>query len=311
MKKIRIVLVMQLVIIFGVLGVAGKVSAEERNVLDIEKKCSISMNLPTEYSELKKENIRINLYKVANISETWQFNVISGYEAMNNCKYNTVDESGKTVISSISLNYVTSYTTASQWKVLTDEAVRISEKKQPNSTGIMKNGEIKFDNLSVGLYLIETDKIAKDNKEYGFMSYLISVPGYQVEVKENQMPTNKNHISENEKQNPGAGNQMSTSEYWAGSMQEGVFIYDVKTELKIEVKSTETNIEETTTAPVIYKIIDGVTRSNKEIRVDAKQKLKKLPQTGQLKWVIPLFVSMGLGFVSLGAFFASKDKKGE
>ena len=115
-------------------------------------------------------------------------------------------------------------------------------------------------------------------KAYRFMAYLISVPNYNA-------------------QNP-AGEKIE---------------YNVDTELKVEVNDNNITTQATT-----FKPTENTTKPKAKTLKTPKNKPDEtskyfgiLPQTGQLKWIIPALLIVGFGCIGIGIQLLKKENKSE
>lgn len=232
---------------------------------------SLSVELPEGYNELKNSDLEIKLYKVADLDYKFKYVALGKYEDLNNCTYSYLNEENKTETVNVKLSDVDGGTTAKEWEGLTFKAVEIVKSESPTATEKLKIDTGKFEKITPGLYLVMVDNKVINEKTYKFMPSLVSVPGF-----------NEN--------NP-MGEKLE---------------YDVRGELKIEVMDNGTT-----------KVIDGLnpTTSANEIKVVSGKPImvKKgmLPQTGQLKWAVPVFVLVGIILITGGVILLKKDKRNE
>lgn len=243
---------------------------------DSTRLCSLSVELPEEYNELKNSDLEIKLYKVADLDYKFKYVALGKYEDLNNYTYSYLNDENKTERINVKLSDVDGGTTAKEWEGLTFKAIEIAKSESPTATEKLKIDMGKFEKITPGLYLVMVDNKVINEKTYKFMLSLVSVPGFN--------------------ENNSMGEKME---------------YDVKSELKIEVMDNGTSNPGTT------KVLDGSnsTTSANEIKVVSGKPImvKKgmLPQTGQLKWAVPVFVFVGIILITGGVILLKKDKRNE
>lgn len=147
------------------LALSGAVLSEVKAARGVEtdRKCSITLevggDLTGDFAELSQLSIPVNLYKVADISETGSYTAVKGYE-------------------SLDFASVSSETTAAQWEQKAQMAQKIieDEKKTLTDKGTIQNGKGKISDLSVGMYLVAAETTLSEEYEYKFTPYLLSLP---------------------------------------------------------------------------------------------------------------------------------------
>lgn len=243
---------------------------------DSVRSCSLSVELPYEYNELKNADLEIKLYKIADLDSSFRYIALEKYDSLNNYDYSYTNEKNEKEIINVKLCDVDGETKAKEWEGLTLKALEIAKNDNPTITEKLKSGNVKFEKITPGLYLVMVDDKVINEKTYKFMTSLVSVPSFNEEKP--------------------AGEK---------------FIYDVRKELKIEVTYNATS------NPVTTKMLDGLNPTTviNEIKVVSGKPIvvKKgmLPQTGQLKWAIPIFILAGMILTTGGVILLKRDKKNE
>ena len=112
------------------------------------------------YSEVSSDEVKINIYKVADIQVTGKYKPVAQF-------------SGLTELENVS--YITK---AKDWQDFAAAAKNIvdNSKIQPTKTGLTKNGSITFTGLEMGMYLIDAQQLLTAEYRYEFTPYLISLP---------------------------------------------------------------------------------------------------------------------------------------
>lgn len=256
---------------------SGKIWA--KNVVDIDRTCNLTVQVPQQSQELKNAELKVKLYRTADITKSWKYRAIGSYELMNNYEYSFIN--GNNVIEKIkvNLNEINSNTTAKQWEGLTFAAKKVAKSETPNAVETIADGKAVFQGLQPGLYLVEVDGVILNDRTYRFMSYLISLPNYNSE-------------------NP------------VGEKTE----YDVNTELKVEVKDNNTTTQVTTFKPTENETTtpkEKIIKTPKNQPDETSKYFGTLPQTGQLKWIIPVLFLVGFICIGIGVQLLKKENKSE
>lgn len=266
-----------LIFLFGCLVLSsGKVLAE--NAVDIGKLCNLMVQVPKENPELNNAQLQVKLYKTADITKLWKYNTIGNYELMNNYEYSFIN--GNNVIEKIkvNLNEIDRNTTAKEWEGLAFVAKEVAKSEKPTAVATIADGKAVFQELQPGLYLVEVNDAIVNGKAYRFMAYLISVPNYNA-------------------QNP-AGEKIE---------------YNVDTELKVEVNDNNITTQATTFKPTenTTKPKAKTLKTPKNQPDETSKYFGILPQTGQLKWIIPALLIVGFVCIGIGIQLLKKENKSE
>lgn len=266
-----------LIFLFGCLVLSnGKVLAE--NAVDIGKLCNLMVQVPKENPELNNAQLQVKLYKTADITKLWKYNTIGNYELMNNYEYSFIN--GNNVIEKIkvNLNEIDSSTTAKEWEGLAFVAKEVAKSEKPTAVATIADGKAVFQGLQPGLYLVEVNDAIVNGKAYRFMAYLISVPNYNA-------------------QNP-TGEKIE---------------YNVDTELKVEVNDNNITTQVTTFKPTenTTKPKAKTLKTPKNQPDETSKYFGILPQTGQLKWIIPVLLIVGFVCIGIGIQLLKKENKSE
>lgn len=128
--------------------------------------CSIEVNVRDAGAvELNELPVKVNFYKVAEVSAVGAYTAIS-------------ELSGSDMEKPLDFSDLDSDTKASAWMekaVAAKEAVE-EVQMQPTASCEIKNGKALVDNLSVGLYLVDAQQAESETYTYNFTPYLISLP---------------------------------------------------------------------------------------------------------------------------------------
>lgn len=236
------------------------------------------IQVPKENPELNNAQLQVKLYKTADITKLWKYNTIGNYELMNNYEYSFIN--GNNVIEKIkvNLNEIDRNTTAKEWEGLAFVAKEVAKSEKPTAVATIADGKAVFQGLQPGLYLVEVNDAIVNGKAYRFMAYLISAPNYNA-------------------QNP-AGEKIE---------------YNVDTELKVEVNDNNITTQVTTFKPTenTTKPKAKTLKTPKNQPDETSKYFGILPQTGQLKWIIPALLIVGFVCIGIGIQLLKKENKSE
>lgn len=152
-----------------VLSAAGLSSVYGALGVETDKECSLTFTLDddTEFDELRSLEIPVDVYKVADITE----------EAV-------YDTTNYTDFADLGLEKVSSTTTAGEWALMAEDAMKIVEDKKIAPTADVKvtksagaaesTGVIS--NLETGMYLVQAETVQTSEYTYDFTPYLVSLP---------------------------------------------------------------------------------------------------------------------------------------
>lgn len=170
-RKMLGVSLLALAITVTALALPGTYAA---NAVETDRKCSIEFNLaknvyqspevpnpedktPGYEAELNQQEITINLYKVADITDAGAYRAKSGFE-------------------SLELDKISDATTASDWETKAVEAKKQIDGKTPEAIVKVVSGTGKAENLETGMYLITAQEVKSPYFTYTFKENLISLP---------------------------------------------------------------------------------------------------------------------------------------
>lgn len=132
-----------------------------QNDIDVDKKCSITIDVPDSWDDLKSTGFEAKLYKVASIDKSGSFKAIDDF--------NKLDEG---------LSGLSDKTTAEAWADMATSAVEIVQKDEitASDTVEIQNGTGTSKELETGLYLVYVDTVSSKTYGYDFTPYLVSAP---------------------------------------------------------------------------------------------------------------------------------------
>jgi len=136
--------------------VFGLSTVDANQKIDIDKECTLTLNYL--YDDYNLTDIGVKLYLVSTITPDYQYQISSHFS-----------------------NYlikINGLKTDQEWNILKETLnsyITADNVKEEISTTI-SNNVVEFSNLKPGLYLVKTEKIAIENYELVFDSFLINVP---------------------------------------------------------------------------------------------------------------------------------------
>ena len=136
-------------------------SVEAALPVDVNKKCSLEISISSHsYAEdLSKNDVQVDLYKVASISQGGNY---TGLDAFKDIDWSTVKYDATQ--------------SAKTWKQRASEASKVIKDATPAYTATLKGGYVKLTNLQTGLYLIVVNDMNSQYYSYEFTPYLVSLP---------------------------------------------------------------------------------------------------------------------------------------
>ena len=164
MIKVRKVISRTVVAIMTALMVFGHASvpAQAREGIDTTKTGSLSVTYKFGADKLF-DGVNSRIYKIASATEGGSFTLDPGYIDKSTIK----DLSG-----------ITDEASAQQeWKQILDDVMpyAVSERTADQSA-VSSNGQVKFNNLGLGIYLVCADNFVETENTYVFTPFLVSVP---------------------------------------------------------------------------------------------------------------------------------------
>lgn len=135
--------------------------AMARGHIDVDKKCSLKVNISEEWADLKTADFSVKLYKVASVDQ--------------NGVYNVTDDFSKLESKIANIN---SETTADEWSNLAESATEIMTEgnlSEYKTVEIVK-GNGKLEDVDTGLYLVYAEDAKSVKYGYSFVPYLLAAP---------------------------------------------------------------------------------------------------------------------------------------
>ena len=132
--------------------------------MQIDKETAAATPYNPVYGELNTEAVTVNLYKVADITMTGKYAVVSPFESLTD-----LEDAKK----------INSETSAATWQTLAAQAKAVVKENTispVDSKDTSKSGTVTFTDLETGMYLIDAQQLLTAEYRYEFTPYLISLP---------------------------------------------------------------------------------------------------------------------------------------
>lgn len=156
-KRLIVIITILLSVLIPISNVMALSSVDAKEKIDITKLCSLELLYSS--GEMQFDDLNIQLYKVAEVSEDFQYTL-----------------SGKFADYPISIDDISSQ---GEWKQLstTLNSYMLADNISPTKTAVTdRNGKAVFSDLSCGLYLVSAVDAVQNNKIYHFSEFVISIP---------------------------------------------------------------------------------------------------------------------------------------
>ena len=163
MNKVKSIFSRIMIAVMVFMATLGLLSVEAfaRNAVDLSKKGSLSVTYKFG-DDMLFDGVQSHIYKIGSVSEIGEFTLDPDYANLTDISINSINDPSKA---------------QGQWKQVLD-AVRPTAilQHQPSYTSVSQNGKAVFTGIELGLYLIETEDVIKDDCRYVFSSFLVTVP---------------------------------------------------------------------------------------------------------------------------------------
>ena len=159
MNKVKSIFSRILITVMVLMASLGMFSVKSyaRNAVDLTKKGSLSVTYKFG-DDMLFDGVQSHIYKIGSVTEIGEFTLDPDYAGLTSISINSIKDQG-------------------QWKqVLDDVRPTAVLNHQPSYTAVSQNGKAVFAGVQLGLYLIETEDVIKDDCRYVFSSFLITVP---------------------------------------------------------------------------------------------------------------------------------------
>ena len=249
--------------------------------IDPEHKCVLTVSAV--HKERAIEGMEYSIYRAAAVSENGTYTLTEDFRESGET-FNEIQES-------------------SEWKAAAVRlAAYVKEKQiQPTASGKTgKDGNAEFTDLDPGMYLVGESQITVGTTTYTSEPYLIALPN--PDVKADEMLYTVKSSPKTEAAGNSNGNDSSDSDRDDSG--------NTETTGSGQTNDTETAAPGTPNGDSAPSESQGENGNGALIPgPDQENTAAKLPQTGQLKWPIPVLVVLGCGWIGLYLFLGEKRKK--
>ena len=148
-----------LAVAFSVFALPGVWAA---NAIQVDRTdCSVEFSVGSDYTELQKSDVTVDLYKVASVDKSGEYTVVKDFKGLDVSGLNIEDKDGS----------------AAEWAKRAETAAQMAKAGSITPKKVVtKNGMVTASKLETGLYLICPEQVVTDNYTYTFAPYLISLP---------------------------------------------------------------------------------------------------------------------------------------
>ena len=133
------------------------------NAIEVDRDdCSVEFSVGSDYTELQKSNVTVDLYKVASVDKSGEYTVVSDFKSLDVSGLSSDDKDAS----------------AAEWAKRAETAAQMVEDGSiaPTKEVVTKNGLVTASNLETGLYLICPAEVVTDNYTYTFTPSMVSLP---------------------------------------------------------------------------------------------------------------------------------------
>lgn len=148
-----------LAVAFSVFALPGVWAA---NAIQVDRTdCSVEFSVGSDYTELQKSDVTIDLYKVASVDKSGEYTVVKDFKGL--------DVSG--------LSIEDKAVSAAEWAKRAETAAQMAKAGSITPKKVVtKNGTVTANKLETGLYLICPEQVVTDNYTYTFAPSMVSLP---------------------------------------------------------------------------------------------------------------------------------------
>lgn len=138
-----------------------------RTHIETDKECSIAVDVPDSWSDLKSADFSVDLYRVASVDEN------GGYEALS--AFDEISED---------IEAIGSGTTADDWEQIAQKAAELAKTNNisADKSIAVSNGVGKVFGVATGLYLVDTKDVTTTGYGYTFSPYMVAAPNNEYAV---------------------------------------------------------------------------------------------------------------------------------
>ncbi|MBR4831788.1 MAG: Cna B-type domain-containing protein [Butyrivibrio sp.] len=162
MKKVKIFFSRIVVAVLVFMTVFGfrSMDADARSTIDLSRKGSLSVTY--KYGDIFFDGVQSHIYKIGSVTEEGRFSLYPEFEVRSPIK---------------DLNTISNPATAqNQWDKVRDAISPYVVAGSPTESAVSTKGLAVYNNLELGLYLVYTDNLDRDDCTYVFQSFIVSIP---------------------------------------------------------------------------------------------------------------------------------------
>lgn len=148
-----------LAVAFSVFALPGVWAA---NAIQVDRTdCSVEFSVGSDYTELQKSDVTIDLYKVASVDKSGEYTVVKDFKGLDVSGLSIEDKAGS----------------AAEWAKRAETAAQMAKAGSITPKKVVtKNGTVTASKLETGLYLICPEQVVTDNYTYTFAPSMVSLP---------------------------------------------------------------------------------------------------------------------------------------
>lgn len=148
-----------LAVAFSVFALPGVWAA---NAIQVDRTdCSVEFSVGSDYTELQKSDVTIDLYKVASVDKSGEYTVVKDFKGLDVSGLSIEDKAGS----------------AAEWAKRAETAAQMAKAGSITPKKVVtKNGTVTANKLETGLYLICPEQVVTDNYTYTFAPSMVSLP---------------------------------------------------------------------------------------------------------------------------------------
>ena len=148
-----------LAVAFSVFALPGVWAA---NAIQVDRTdCSVEFSVGSDYTELQKSDVTVDLYKVASVDKSGEYTVVKDFKGLDVSGLSIEDKDGS----------------AAEWAKRAETAAQMAKAGSITPKKVVtKNGTVTASKLETGLYLICPEQVVTDNYTYTFAPSMVSLP---------------------------------------------------------------------------------------------------------------------------------------
>ena len=127
------------------------------DAVKMDRKCSVELRMAADFAELDSCRVQVNLYQVASIKETGEYEALAGFE-------------------NLGLDQLDDKTTAADWEAIAAKAKKVIDNAAPTKVITLTGGKGTTADLGTGMYLLVPQEVKTAHFTYIFKESMISLP---------------------------------------------------------------------------------------------------------------------------------------